>query len=307
MADCSCTSKYSNSGTPNCLGDLIGAARKLILVSRYDNTGALNKVSLPATLNQAFFDALINNTDRSKRWYPLPKFVNVTMPKEDSVFETFEDGSKKFVREGVRTFTAVLPGTGPQYLSVLKSARCSDMAVYIVDKNGALVGLTNGEPDVLYPFAINQGTMDAILQWATDTTGTNINFSMEFDIDQKDEQISLIANSQLVSVNLLNLKGLYDAYVDYTSTGQTSMVAVLHSKYGNVGQLVGIQGLVAGDFALFNVTTATAVTILTAVEAPAGTYTLTYASQTAGNVLRLTPTKAGIDFAPVVAKTSIVV
>jgi hypothetical protein len=290
------------------LGALIGAARKLILVSKYSNAGNLNKVTLPATLNQAYFDALINNADRSLRWYPLPKFVNVQIPKAESVFETFEDGSKKFVHEGVRSMTALFPGVGPQYLSVLKSGRCSEMAAYIIDKNGALVGLTNDEEGVLYPFSINQGTMDAILQWATDTTGTNIAFQMEFDVDMKDEEISLIANNQLVSVNLLNLVGLYDAKVSYTSTGQTAMVIKLYAKYGNAGQLTPIQGLLAADFALYNVTTSAAVTVATAVESTTvpGTYTLTYTSQTIGNVIRLTPTKSKIDFANVVLTTSVV-
>ena len=41
--------------------------------------------------------------------------------------------------------------------------------------------------------------------------------------------------------------------------------------------------------------------------ASTGTYTLTYLSQTIGNVIRLTPTYAGYDFTDVIATTSVVV
>lgn len=307
-ATCDCTSVYENSGFPDCLGAVIGSVKKLIMVPKFDSTGALNKVSLPATLNSAYFLALINNADRTKRWYPLPKFVNVATPKAESVYETFEDGSKKFVHEGVRTLTAVLPAFNPGYLSILKSGRCADMAVYIVDKNGALVGLTNGEENVLYPFALNPNTIDAIYQWATDTTGSNINFSMEFDPDMKDEEINKIDASALATgVNLLNLTGLFDVFVTYANTSATTMTFTLDTKYGPVNSKVKVKGLVAADFALFNVTDSAAVTILTATESPAGTYTLTYASQTTSDVIRLTPTRAGADFSPVVAATSVVV
>lgn len=307
-ATCDCTSVYENSGFPTCLGAVIGAVKRLIMVSRYDSAGAPNKITLPATLNSAYFSGKINNTDRSLRWYPLPKFFNVTTPKSESVYETFEDQSKKFVSEGIRTFTGVLPAMNPCYLSVLKSGRCTDMAVYIVDKNGALVGLTNGEENVLYPFALNPNTVDAIYQWATDTTGSNINFSMEFDPDMQDEYINKIDAADLATgVNLLNLTGLYDAFVNYANTSATTMTFTLYTKFGSVANPVKVKGLVAADFALFNVTDSGAVTILTATENPSGTYTLTYASQTVSDVIRLTPTKAGIDFTPVIENTSVVV
>ena len=304
---CSCTSQYKNSGQPNCVGALIQAARKIILVPRYANDGTANKITVPATLNQAYFDALINNADRSLRWYPLPKFVNAEMSKAESIYETFANGTKKLVAEGVRTFKALLPAIQPNYLSVLKSGNCTDMAAYIVDKSGKLVGYSNGEENVLYPFPLNENTMNAVYMWATDTTGSNIDFSFEFDVDMKDEYISQIGLSDLTSVNLLNLEGLIDAKKTQTSTGQTSMVFKLYTEYGTVATPIKIEGLVAADFALYNVTTTGAITIATCTESPVGTYTLTWvASQTIGNVIRITPSTTGIDFTDVIAATAVV-
>lgn len=307
MSDlCSCTSQYKNSGQPSCVGALIQAARKIILVPRYANDGTANKITVPATLNQAYFDALINNADRSLRWYPLPKFVNVEMAKAESTYETFNDGTKKLIQEGVRTFKGLLPAIQPQYLSVLKSGNCTDMAAYIVDKSGKLVGYSNGEENVLYPFPLNANTMNAVYMWATDSTGSNIDFSFEFDVDMRDEYIAQISGDDLTSVNLLNLEGLYNAKKSQTSTGQTSMVFKLYTEYGTVATPQPIEGLVAADFALYNVTNSLAVTVLTVTESPAGTYKLTYATQTLANVIRITPSTTGIDFTDVIAATATV-
>lgn len=303
---CSCTSQYKNSGQPSCVGSLIKAARKIILVPRYANDGTANKITVPATLNQAYFDALINNADRSLRWYPLPKFVNVEMAKAESTYETFNDGTKKLIQEGVRTFKGLLPAIQPQYLAVLKSGNCTDMAAYIIDKSGTLVGYSNGEENVLYPFPLNANTMNAVYMWATDSTGSNIDFSFEFDVDMRDEYIAQISGDDLTSVNLLNLEGLYNAKKSQTSTGQTSMVFKLYTEYGTVATPQPVEGLVAGDFALYNVTDSAAVTVLTSTESPAGTYTLTYASQTIAKVIRITPSTTGIDFTDVIAATATV-
>jgi len=62
---CSCTSSYNNTGLPNCIGELIKDSQKLIMVSRYNNAGTLNKISLPATLNAAYFTALTTNPARN--------------------------------------------------------------------------------------------------------------------------------------------------------------------------------------------------------------------------------------------------
>lgn len=303
---CSCTSQYKNSGQPSCVGALIQAARKIILVPRYKNDGTANKITVPATLNQAYFDALINNADRSARWYPLPKFVNVEMAKAESTYETFNDGTKKLIHEGVRTFKGILPAIQPQYLNVLKSGNCTDMAAIIIDKAGKIIGYSNGEENVLYPFPLNENTMNAVYMWATDSTGSNIDFSFEFDVDMKDEYIVQISESDLVSVNMLNLEGLVDAKKSQTSTGQTSMVFKLYTEYGTVAKPIAIEGLLVANFALYNTTTSAAVTILTCTESPKGTYTLTYASQTIGNIIRITPSTTGIDFTNVIAATATV-
>jgi hypothetical protein len=299
---------FKNSGQPTCLGLLPAVPKKAILVPKFKADGTLNKIVLPATLNQAYFDALINHTDRTQRWYPLPKFVNPENTKAEAVYESFNDGSKKFVHDGVRTFKAKLPSISPAYVQVINSGRCAEMALYFVDKNGSLLG-TQVEGDTsLYPFALNANTLNAMYDWTNDTTGSNIDFSFEFDTDMLDSDIAWIKASDTVSVNLLNLEGLYDAYKLVANTGQTTTTFSLFARNGNAINGVPIKGLIITDFAFYNVTTSTAITLLTLVESTVtpGTYTATYASQTIGNVIRITPTKAKIDFSNIVLQTQTV-
>jgi hypothetical protein len=77
----------------------------------------------------------------------------------------------------------------------------------------------------------------------------------------------------------------------------------LKTQYGSFLNPVLVEGLVAGDMALYNVTDSASVTITTAVEAPDGTYTISYATQSVADVLRLTITKDGYDFTAVTANT----
>ena len=102
-------------------------------------------------------------------------------------------------------------------------------------------------------------------------------------------------------ISLLN--GLLDVTSVYSAIGQTSFKATLKTIFGTFVNPLLVEGLVAGDMALYNVTDSANVTITSAVEAPDGTYTISYASQTVADVLRLTITKDGFDFTAVTANT----
>ena len=80
----------------------------------------------------------------------------------------------------------------------------------------------------------------------------------------------------------------------------------LFTDYGTALNRILVEGLIAGDFAIQNLTDALPVTVLTAPEAPAGKYILTFAAQDSADVLELTVTKAGFDFIRVKLNTVIV-
>jgi hypothetical protein len=306
MIDCSCDISFSNTGRANCI-PVFQIARKIVVVPIYDSTGAKNKVSTASVLTHTTINGLINQADRSKRWYPLPKVKNAKFPKADPTYQEFEDGSKKFVKTGVRTGEMLfVDSVTPSFVGVLNGGKCTELGVYIVDNKGNLLGYTYGESGSLYPIPLNKSTMDAIYEFANDTAVATSMLKFEFDVDLEDSYLRMIKADSITGLNMLNVNGLIDVYSTNTAISQTSHSTKLFLDEGDLVDPIVVTGLVAGDFALYNVTGSAAVTILTCVESPAGVYTFTYASQTLTNVLRITPTKANYDFTNVIANTHIV-
>jgi hypothetical protein len=298
---CSCDVSLSNTGRPNCQ-PIQSVTKSIFVVQKYANDGTLNSVLTSATFNAAFFTARVNDADPSKRWYPITEIKNVTVTKADSIFENFDDASKIFIREGLKSFTGIIPKADPTFLGKIKGLRCAEFGVYVVDKDGNLIGSSTNTTN-LYPIMVDAASWNPVLVSATDTTIQKIALNYDYSIDELDENLQMILSTEITGVNLLTVEGLLDVYSTNTAVSTSSFKAKLTTSYGSIVNKQVVKGLVAADFALYNVTTSLAVTILTATESPAGTYTFTFAAQTAGNVLRLTPTKNGFDFAAVVANT----
>lgn len=303
MVECSCDVSFTNTGRANCI-PVIGIARKFIVVPTYDSTGAKNYISTASALTDTAINALINQADRSKRWYPLPKVKNVELAKSEPKFQDFNDGSKKLVKDGVRSGKALfVDSVTPALVGVLNGGRCTDLSVYTVDNNGALVGYSYGETGKIYPMPLNKSTMFAIYQFATDSTVPTAELNMEFDVDLRDEWIIMVQAANITNINMLNVNGLIDVYATQAPISTTSFSSKLFLHEGDAVTPIVVTGLTITDFVLYNVTDSLAVTILTCTESPDGTYTFTFAAQTSADVLRLTPTKAGYDFENAIAST----
>ncbi len=161
---CNCEAGLSNTGRPNCV-PIQSVTSSLIMVPLYDNDGALNGIDLSSALPT--WSSLINQADSSKRWYPLPAFENVELPKADSQFEEANSGRKVFLRQGKRSFLGQLweEDSSPQLLAKLQNNRCVDFGVYIVDINGNLVGSKVG--NFLYPIPVDNPSFDPKYMFAT--------------------------------------------------------------------------------------------------------------------------------------------
>lgn len=123
-----------------------------------------------------------------------PKFFDVTLEKEASVTQSFGDGTTFFIRDGIRTFSGTLAKPTPSQVGSFKKFRCKKVAVYLVDNNGNLLGYVK-DPDklainnqYLYPIPIESGTVDAILDFATDSTVRQSKITFQFSNLVSDEQ-----------------------------------------------------------------------------------------------------------------------
>lgn len=308
MIACDCNASLANTGN-DCI-PVMDIADFFVAVPLKDSQGNRNSILLNATFNQAYFDAKINEADPTKRWYPMASLKNVTDERADSIKETFEDNSMQFVQQGVGSVSALVSeGDGANQILVgkYKSFRCREFGLFIVTVSGDLIGtIGNAQdscaPTELYPISVDKGSWDPKLKKKTNTTGQSIALMFNWKQTEQDENLRTITASE-AGYDLSLLEGLKDVCAVFSDIQQTEFTVQLNVT--NYGQLIGglqLEGLVAGDFALYNVTDGAPVTILTSTENPDGTYNITFASQTIGDILRLTPTFTGYDFTAVIAE-----
>jgi hypothetical protein len=299
---CKCGDGLSNTGFPNCI-KTPRVIKKAIFVQLTANDGTLNKVD-PATMTSlSAYTALINNADKSKRWFPTPELKNITTPKDDPIYEKFDDDSSVFIRESIRKFTALLPNAPAQFKDRFESIRCvNNTGVYFVDVEGNLVGLTNGSDDYLYPFPVNAQSAYGKYELATDKTSTQMTLMFEFPSTVRDGLIRLIAATTFTDFTMVSLSGLQDVTGKVSSPSTTGFTLKLNVESAEVGNPVPVQGLIASNFVLAKKSpTPGAITITSVTETVPGTYVFVIPTQTSGDQLKVTPTLAGFDFSTVPA------
>jgi hypothetical protein len=282
---------------------------KFIEVSYFKNDGTINEIDLTDTFNLAYFTALVNNADETLRWYPLPFVKNMVDERADSDFETFDDKTKIERQVGIRSVKTMITTLGnnagavsPQMVGKINDKKCKVSGLFGITKSKQLVGemINDG---YLAPIRIDNGSISAkLIKTGSGATTQKIDLAFDWHLDVQDERLrTLEADEMSTDISLLN--GLLDVTSTYSAIGQTSFKATLKTQYGSFLNPVLVEGLVAGDMALYNVTDSASVTITTAIESPDGTYTISYASQSAADVLRLTISKDGYDFTAVTANT----
>lgn len=304
MKACTCTSGLSNTGTA--CSPLMAVQKKLIVVPYFKSDGTQNSILFSATLNDAYFSALINQSDPSQRWYPLPEMKNINDDRAEPIMETFEDQSMVQVQEGVRKFDGLLIQQAPYLLNAIKTMKCIDIGIYVVDKDGNLIGsLGNNQvdcdPTFLYPIRIDQNSLYGLLEKTTDKKTTKIKMGFQFHVDEDDANLRLITAAELNS-NVAILSGLLNVCSDNFNMSHTSFSTTLKIEgYGTPINPILQKGLLITDFALQNLSSNSPVTITSSTESPVGTYNLTFSHQATGNILQVTPTKTGRDFTDVIA------
>ena len=289
---CKCESGLSNTGTPNCV-TIQSVTSKLIMVPLEDSTGAKNFLDLTTAPTVATITALINQTDSTKRWFPLPVFEKVELPKADSTFEEAPSGRKLFIKQGKRSFTGELWNGSNQLLGKIQDNRCVEFGVYIVDVNGNLVGSKEGTK--LYPIPVDNQSFDAKMMFATDTTVQKIMVGFDF-YRLFDESTMWMITSDELAGDFNSFEGLLDVQLAKTASTVTTLVVTANLDYGTALNPIKVLGLVSADFTLKNVNTGVAIpitSVVAGVGVNANKYTLTFASQTLLTPLLVTIQKTG--------------
>ena len=302
MAACTCDYSLQNTGLPNCM-PIQKYTQGVIFTPINDSTGTANFITATANVNAAYITTKLNETNASKRWFPLMNVKNATSEKGENITETFDDQSAFIIAEGIRSDMFLLVNQSPTLVGKINSFQCEDMGVYYIDKAGVIVGMTDSSGNI-FPIKIQKGTLSSIYTFPTSTTVPKITVKYQFEADELDENLSLRSNT----INWSTINGLQDVNAVYTLPSTTTFVAALTFDYGYANSKNIVTGLLAADFTLYNVTDSLAVVIISCVESTTtkGTYTFTFAAQTSADVLRLSGSKSGFDFSKIEDSTVIV-
>ena len=297
---CSCSTKMGNTGTPDCK-TLAKTTSMLIAVRKTADDGTTNQIDVTSTLNQASFDALIQNSDESKRWYPIGELETVVQERGESVLQTYDSGRSIKVQDGQKTFTSVIPEMEYAYLGKLELFSCQEFGVYIVDIDGNLKGEIDSTGVYLNPMYVATSSWDVRYKEATDTTANEIMLNFQFDKKVADSDLRMIVPSEMDNINLLDLEGLMDVNGVFSSITTTTVTAALTLDYGSAVTPVIVENLVFGNIIVRNTSTLTAYATSAAPEAPDGTYAVVFATAPSGTYRLELP--ANLGYEPIVVGT----
>ena len=233
---CTCKQGIANTGTPNC-STSIEVPVKLFVQSLYDSEGNKNMIDLstiasPEDLDNAFFSAMINDSDVSKRLFPFPKMKNVENTRGENRVESFKDGSKLYIGQGTRTFKALIVGkeATPQLAGKLESLRCTDFGIYMAGQTGSFIG-SDATDGYLQPINIDQDSFSAKYMPPTDDAVQKIEISFDFDVTEYDQNLRAIQAEEM-TCDVRELRGLLDVYYNVNSCTTTTMVIDLYTDFG---------------------------------------------------------------------------
>lgn len=264
---CNCNTPVKNLGLPGCK-DIVKIPKRLIFVPTYKDNGTLNYITASDAIDTAaYWNALQYATDPQARFYPLAADIeDVEMAKSDTVYQEFKSGRKEFVRDGVRSFMGLYPSMAAPMIGKLKSKGCGSMSVFIVDNEGNLAGIEK-TAGLLYPFKLSQNTLNAIFNFATDSTVPHVVVKFEFAQDNKDELISIIPADEIGIDLFTQFSGKQDTTIAQVGTGTaTGFVIDVKTDFGPATGKIPVENLVLADFGVYNVTDSLAVTPTTVTE-----------------------------------------
>ena len=285
VAGCTCGNVHGNTGTPNC-SPLIKKALGLGVISIVANGGDVNKIDL-TDLPSYDLGGELQNTDRTKRIYPIMELRNVTHPDEAEQYATDSAGGKIEVRDVVYRFACEKWEVSPAFVQKLKNGKCNRNGVFLFNADG-MVGLRRGTD--LYPIEIKAYAPK--YAHATDADPSKLMLSFDYAQNTNIGELWLISWDEL-GITINDVAGLIDlnyTVVDAPVDGGTNTTVgyslTTDYGYGNP-ETQNVDGLTTADFSALNVTTGLAISGLTVVETPDVKYVFTLPSQTTADVVRI--------------------
>lgn len=300
MGLCSCSTGTKNFGQPDCVG-ILERPGKIAFVQTTNDDGDANAILLADIINDTYVTDLINQTDKSKAWFPTGVLNKVNDTRaENNVFEI--DGFSINVSQGVRTFvTTIIDGASPQLAEAYNSLSCRDMSFWHWSVTGQIGG-NDRVADELRPFRIKKKTMQAIYQPPNKENETPAMILVTFAISELEDDANIAfinpgAGDNEVQVDILSYMGLIDVRMaEATDITTTTFSVYVSYIYGSVFGRTPFRGGVLVDFTLEEITPVPGPIVITSVdESSDGNYDFVQGLATSGDLQRLTFAKTAYD------------
>ena len=295
MKLCACDKKALNTGQPTCIGQRDRTVG-FVMVDFRDADGNINLIPAGQAMTDVYVSGKINETP-DKRWNFLKDFKNVDQPVADPTTEDF-DGVSEQVEDGVETFTGVRKdgSADPKFKAILDSRKCKDTGVFEITAGGELAGVQDKDGNLL-PILIETGTMTTKYLKRTQAGKQKLQFDFAVSKTVYAGDYRYISAGQFEK-NLLTYISLQDIVSSTSNEIVTGVTIKLTGCFGPWGQETPFTGLLLVDWVLTNLNTTLTVVPLTAVEqGDTGVYDLTFAAQTALDVIQYDFIKAGFELA----------
>jgi len=294
ISGCGCSDYLNNTGIPKG-NKIFGTAVAILMQETFDDTGALNHIDLTSGI-EAQLLADLNETDPSKRLFPIIDIDGIEPAQEGAQFETRPNGVRFKTREGINSLTIHFASEASHQLFRNVANVCKNVSIYLVDECGNLQGVKYDDTK-LRGRRINFKSYNAEIEPATFDAAQKI--MINFDWYSREELLNLwMLTEHEIGGNLTKVKGQIDVNVNVSAVTTTGLTITPTFNYGTALEQAVVKGLLLANVTVFNETTTTAVTVTTLTFVPStNSYTVAYASGvTAADVLRVTVNKVTTSF-----------
>ena len=291
MANCNCDTGLFNLQSGSCLINP-AITRKFVFVEYFKADGTINGIDLSAPFGEAEIDALLNQTDKKLRWFLSDTASNFVTERADPNTETI-DNVNFITSQGIRTMTADFLASSAELAKKIDSNNCVEMGVYLIDEDNGISGILSRD-GFLDPIRLERNAFGKVV-FPTESTIFKVMFSSTWQKSVQDGNLRVLSYSDH-QTDMLNKRGLIDVNASDVSVLSATTATIRFTTNDGSAYGSAFTGLLVGDFAMFNVTTAAAVVPSLAVENPDGTYLLKFAAQTTSDLGTITATSAGFEF-----------
>lgn len=257
------------------------AAIRLGFMDYINSDNEVNGLELDEPWDEPFWDGKILNPNETKRLYLTPGAGEATTAVTDAPTQELQSGRVISLGDGIVSYEFHFYDTDATFYNAINSRKCKRDGVVMFDDCGSTAGHECTE-DVLNVIEIAKNTLQVDYIPAVNRTSAAYT-RVRFNLDINESPVFNIVQSADIEHSILNVESPFDvvAVGDVTGT-QLQTVVVLEALTARVKDYIPAEGAdTAGSWTIIDGAGASSVPTLV-TEAPAGTYTIDYASVAVG-------------------------